>query len=92
MRDAVDGGDAIATGAQGLPAPLPHLDRVLGQRDLILLFVVAVANLNIVPAIAASGPIDAWLWGLAFVAYFWPRGVAVTELAQRWPGEGGVYL
>ena len=92
MRDAGGGGDAIPTGAEGAPVPLPHLDRVLGRWDLILLFVVAVANLNIVPAIASSGALTMWLWLLAFVAYFWPQGVAVIELAECWPGEGGVYL
>lgn len=92
MRQAADGEDATATGAHGQPAHQPGLDRVLGRRDLILLFVVAVANLNIVPAIASSGALTLWLWGLALVAYFWPQGVAVTELAERWPGEGGVYL
>jgi amino acid transporter len=65
---------------------------VLGRRDLILLFVVAVANLNIVPAIAAAGPITLWLWLMALALYFWPQGVAVTELSAQWPGEGGVYL
>ena len=91
MRDAGEE-NAIAIGAQGLPLPSPHLDRVLGRWDLILLFVVAVANLNIVPAIASSGALTLWLWALSFAAYFWPQGVAVTELAQRWPGEGGIYL
>ena len=32
----------------------PGLDRVLGRRDLVLLFVVAVANLNLIPAVSAS--------------------------------------
>ncbi len=82
----------IGIGAPSSSATLPHLDRVLLRRDLILMFVVAVANLNIVPAIAGAGALTLWLWGLAFVAYFWPQGVAVIELAQRWPGEGGVYL
>ena len=95
MREVAERRDAVAAGAQTGPARLPHLphlDRVLGRWDLILLFVVAVANLNIVPAIAASGALTLWLWGLALAAYFWPQGVAVTELAQRWPGEGGIYL
>lgn len=74
------------------PGTSPRLDRVLGRRDLVLLFVVAVANLNIVPAIAAAGPMTVWLWLLAFLLYFWPQGVAVTELSHQWPGEGGIYL
>lgn len=68
------------------------LRRVLGQWDLVLLFVVAVANLNVVPAVAASGPLTIWLWLAALVLFFWPQGIAVIELSHRYPEEGGVYL
>ena len=71
---------------------IPGLKRVLGRGDLILLFIVAVANLNMVPPISASGPITLWLWIAAMLCYFWPQGAAVTELSQKWSGEGGVYL
>ena len=40
----------------------PHLKRVLGRFDLVLLFVVAVFNLNVVPSIAANGGVTVWLW------------------------------
>jgi len=68
------------------------LRRVLGQRDLVFLFIVAVANLNVVPAIAANGPVTLWLWLLALLLFFWPQGIAVIELSSRYPNEGGVYL
>jgi len=74
------------------PAGAPHLKRVLGRRDLVLLFVVAVFNLNVVPSIAANGGVMVWFWLLAIVLFFWPQGIAVIELADRYPGEGGVYL
>jgi len=70
----------------------PHLRRVLGRWDLVLLFVVAVFNLNVVPSIAANGGVTVWLWIISLVLFFWPQGIAVIELAQRYPGEGGVYL
>jgi amino acid transporter len=70
----------------------PHLKRVLGRFDLVLLFVVAVFNLNVVPSIAANGGVTVWLWMIALVLFFWPQGIAVIELAHRYPGEGGVYL
>ena len=70
----------------------PHLKRVLGQRDLVLLFVVAVFNLNVVPSIAANGGVTVWLWMISLLLFFWPQGIAVIELAARYPGEGGVYL
>ena len=69
-----------------------HLKRVLGRWDLVLLFVVAVFNLNVVPSIAANGGVTVWLWLISLVLFFWPQGIAVIELAHRFPGEGGVYL
>jgi glutamate:GABA antiporter len=70
----------------------PHLIRALGRRDLVLLFVVAVFNLNVVPSIAANGGVTIWLWIVSLILFFWPQGIAVIELAHRYPGEGGVYL
>jgi len=68
------------------------LIRALGGRDLVLLFVVAVFNLNVVPSIAANGGVTVWLWIISLLLFFWPQGIAVIELAHRYPGEGGVYL
>ena len=70
----------------------PHLRRVLRRWDLVLLFVVAVFNLNVVPSIAANGGVTVWLWIISLLLFFWPQGIAVIELAHRFPGEGGVYL
>ena len=70
----------------------PQLIRALGRRDLVLLFVVAVFNLNVVPSIAANGGVTIWLWIVSLALFFWPQGIAVIELAHRYPGEGGVYL
>ncbi len=70
----------------------PQLRRVLGRMDLVLLFVVAVFNLNVVPSIAANGGVTIWLWIISLLLFFWPQGIAVIELAHRYPGEGGVYL
>ncbi|HWS95265.1 MAG TPA: APC family permease, partial [Candidatus Methylomirabilis sp.] len=84
---------ASGTAAMAVPSDAqPHLKRVLGRRDLVLLFVVAVFNLNVVPSIAANGGVTIWLWIMSLVLFFWPQGIAVIELAHRYPGEGGVYL
>ena len=80
----------MSTTAQ--PAAQPHLIRALGRRDLVLLFVVAVFNLNVVPSIAANGGVTIWLWTISLLLFFFPQGIAVIELAHRYPGEGGVYL
>ena len=78
--------------AQNERADPPHLKRVLGRWDLVLLFVVAVFNLNVVPSIAANGGVTIWLWIISVLLFFWPQGIAVIELSHRYPGEGGVYL
>jgi glutamate:GABA antiporter len=78
--------------ANGVEGHTPNLRRVLGRWDLVLLFVVAVFNLNVVPSIAANGGVTVWLWLISLVLFFWPQGIAVIELAHRFPGEGGVYL
>jgi len=83
--------EAISPIANGVP-DAPHLRRVLGRWDLVLLFVVAVFNLNVVPSIAANGGVTIWLWIISLILFFWPQGIAVIELAHRYPGEGGVYL
>ena len=69
-----------------------HLKRALGVADLTWLCVVAVANLNVLPAIAASGPLTMWLWLLAFAFFFLPQGISVIELSYRFPAEGGLYV
>lgn len=68
------------------------MKRVLGRWDLVLLFVVAIVNLNVVPTVSASGGMTVWLWLISLVCFFWPQGIAVVELSHRYPGEGGIYL
>ncbi len=70
----------------------PQLKRALGPWDLTFLCVVAIANLNLVPVIAANGPITVWLWLAALVFFLLPQGITVIELAHRHPAEGGLYV
>ena len=73
-------------------ASAPHVERTLGRRDLVLLTVVAVVNLNNVPATAVYGWFSLVLWGLAFLTFFVPEAIAVLVLGRRYPGEGGIYM
>jgi glutamate:GABA antiporter len=82
--------------SQGSPddiaKPAVPLVRALGVGDLTWLYVVAIVNLNIVPVVAADGGRTVWLWTAAILLFFIPQGIAVIELAQQMPGEGGLYL
>ena len=73
-------------------AAAPRVAKALGRMDLILLNIVAVVNINNVPATAVFGQISVLLWGLAFLTFFVPEAVAVLALSKRHPGEGGIYL
>ena len=66
--------------------------RTLGRWDLVLLKIVAIVNINNVPAVAVYGWSSLVLWAIAFVTFFVPEAIAVSILARRQPGEGGVYL
>ncbi len=70
----------------------PALVRALGVADLTWLYLVAVVNLNVVPVIAVSGVKVIWLMAAAILFFFLPQGIAVIELAEHMPGEGGLYL
>ncbi|MGI8741296.1 MAG: APC family permease [Bryobacteraceae bacterium] len=70
----------------------PSLVRVLGVSDLTWLYLVAVVNLNMIPVVAAEGFHAMWLWTAVALLFFLPQGIAVIELADRMPGEGGLYL
>ena len=75
------------------PAPVSNsLVRALGVADLTWLYLVAVVNLNVVPVIAVAGTRVVWLLLAAIVLFFLPQGIAVIELAEHLPGEGGLYL
>jgi len=68
------------------------IPRTLGRWDLVLLKIVAIVNINNVPAVAVYGWTSLALWMLAFAAFFVPEAIAVVTLSRRYPGEGGIYL
>lgn len=70
----------------------PQLKRALGAWDLTFLSVVAIANLNLVPVIAANGAVTVWLWVAALILFLLPQGITVIELSHRHPAEGGLYV
>ena len=75
--------EAVIASAAPVVQGTPHLRRVLGRMDLVLLFVVAVFNLNVVPSIAANGGVTVWLWIISLALFFWPQGIAVIVRGLR---------
>ena len=69
----------------------PVLARNLGLRDLVLFNLVAVVGLRWLATAAKAGPSALALWVLAGLLFFVPQGLVVTELASRFPQEGGIY-
>ena len=65
--------------------------RTLGLRDLVLFNLVAVIGLRWLATAAKAGPSAIALWMLAALMFFVPQGLVVTELASRFPQEGGIY-
>jgi glutamate:GABA antiporter len=68
-----------------------ELRRALGLRDLVLFNLVAVVGLRWLATAAKAGPSALALWMLAGLLFFVPQGLVVTELASRFPQEGGIY-
>jgi glutamate:GABA antiporter len=69
-----------------------HLPRTLGLRDLTLLNIVAVLSLRWIATAGAAGPSSLLLWALAALFFFVPLGLVSSDLAGRYPEEGGIYF
>ncbi len=82
---------SAATAPPAADAAHPVLPRALGLRDMVLFNIVAVASLRWFATAAAAGPSSITLWVLAGLLFFVPQGLAVSDLAARYPDEGGIY-
>ena len=69
----------------------PGLIRSLTLRDLVFFHIVAVVSLRWLATAGAAGPSSITLWVLAALFFFTPQGLAVSELASRYPDAGGIY-
>src|SRR5262249_10644229 len=68
------------------------LRRVMGLRDLVLFYTIAVVGLRWVPTASTLGPSAVTLWLLSFSCFFLPLAFSVAELSSRYPEEGGIYV
>ena len=82
---------AVTPAVPAAEAGHPALPRALGLRDMVLFNIVAVVSLRWFATAAAAGPSSITLWVLAGLLFFVPQGLAVSDLAARYPDEGGIY-
>jgi glutamate:GABA antiporter len=86
---SISGQQAIAEQAREQKS---KLRRVMGLRDLVLFYTIAVVGLRWIPAAASNGPAAISLWLVAFIFFFIPQALTVSELSSRYPEEGGIYI
>ncbi|MBI3667740.1 MAG: amino acid permease [Acidobacteria bacterium] len=79
--------------AQAVSSPVAsQLRRELGLWDIVLFNIAAVVAVRWIASAARIGPSALALWLLAVLFFFLPCALTVTELATRFPAEGGYYV
>ena len=68
------------------------LRRAMGLGDLVLFYIAIVVGLRWVPTASTIGPSAVSVWLMAFVCFFIPLALTVSELSSRYPEEGGIYI
>lgn len=67
------------------------LPRAMGLRDVVLFNIAAIVGLRWITTAGKIGPFALVLWLVALVAFFIPSALAVADLSESDPGEGGLY-
>src|SRR2546430_2425759 len=70
---------------------MTQLPRVMTLRDVVLFNITAIVGLRWLTTAGRVGPAGLVLWVIAMVIFFLPSAMAVRELADIDPGEGGIY-
>jgi amino acid transporter len=84
----------VGSGADSAGTPRAggaELPREMGLRDVVLFNVTAIVGLRWLTTAGRIGPLSLVLWALAMVIFFLPSALAVRELTDLDPGEGGLY-
>src|SRR5256886_254331 len=68
-----------------------QLPRVMTLRDVVLFNITAIVGLRWLTTAGRIGPASLALWVIAMVIFFLPSAMAVRELTDIDPGEGGIY-
>ena len=72
--------------------PEQVLPKVLNTFDLVAIYVYIVFFINASAIVALGGWPTTQLWILGVIVFLIPAGMAVAELGNVWPAEGGVYV
>src|SRR3989454_6963202 len=72
-------------------ASVTQLPRVMRLSDVVLFNITAIVGLRWLTTAGRIGPASLALWVIAMVIFFLPSAMAVRELADIDPGEGGIY-
>ena len=67
------------------------LPRAMRLRDVVLFNITAIVGLRWLTTAGRIGPSSLALWALAMVIFFLPSALAVRELTDVDPREGGIY-
>src|SRR3989442_895645 len=70
---------------------MTRLPRVMSLSDVVLFNITAIVGLRWLTTAGRIGPASVALWVIAMVIFFLPSAMAVRELADIDPGEGGIY-
>lgn len=72
--------------------PEQVLPKVLTTFDMVAIYVYIIFFINAAAIVALGGWPTMPLWFLGVVFFLIPAGMAVAELGNVWPAEGGVYV
>ncbi len=72
--------------------PEQVLPKVMGTYGLIAIYVFIICWLTGSSVMAAGGWTAIPMWVLGILTFLVPAGMAVVELGNLWPGQGGVYI
>lgn len=72
--------------------PRPTFIKALGLWDVVAMNIVAVVGLRWIARSARLGAPSVTLWVLACLTFFVPLALTLTELAKRYPEQGGIYV
>jgi amino acid transporter len=82
--------DTASEDHEASPSARVSFKRALHASDVFFICVLSTVNLNLLTTTASTGFRVFWLWLLAIPSFIIPQAIAVSEITQSDPGEGGL--